>query len=50
MSRRSRRRFESLVADALDELPGWVRVRTAENVHGWTEATAVLDLPDPKSE
>jgi tetratricopeptide (TPR) repeat protein len=34
----------------LDELPGWVRVRTAENVHGWTEATAVLELPDPKTE
>ncbi|MDP9119087.1 MAG: metallopeptidase family protein, partial [Actinomycetota bacterium] len=25
MSRRSRRLFESLVADALDELPGWVQ-------------------------
>ena len=25
MSQRSRRRFESLVADALDELPGWVQ-------------------------
>jgi predicted Zn-dependent protease with MMP-like domain len=24
MSRRSRRRFEALVADALDELPGWI--------------------------
>ncbi|HET9672777.1 MAG TPA: metallopeptidase family protein [Actinomycetota bacterium] len=25
MSRRSRRRFDALVADALDELPGWVQ-------------------------
>jgi predicted Zn-dependent protease with MMP-like domain len=25
MSRRSRRRFEALVSDALDELPGWVQ-------------------------
>jgi predicted Zn-dependent protease with MMP-like domain len=25
MSKRSRRRFEALVADALDELPGWIQ-------------------------
>jgi predicted Zn-dependent protease with MMP-like domain len=25
MSRRSRRRFEALVAEALDELPGWIQ-------------------------
>jgi hypothetical protein len=37
------------IVERLDELPGWVRVRSAENVHGWTEATAVLDLPDTKS-
>jgi hypothetical protein len=38
------------IVERLDELPGWVRVRSAENVHGWTEATAVLDLPDSRTE
>lgn len=39
MSKRSRRRFESLVADALDELPGWVH-EAMDNV-----AVVVEDLP-----
>ena len=39
MSRRSRRRFESLVADALDELPGWVQ-EAMDNV-----AVVVEDRP-----
>jgi predicted Zn-dependent protease with MMP-like domain len=41
MSRRSRRRFESLVADALDELPGWVQ-EAMDNV-----AVVVEDHPPP---
>ncbi len=39
MPKRSRRRFESLVADALDELPGWVH-EAMDNV-----AVVVEDLP-----
>src|SRR4026208_2619228 len=45
MSRRSRRRFESLVADALDELPGWVQ-EAMENVAVGVEALAPADEPD----
>jgi predicted Zn-dependent protease with MMP-like domain len=41
MSPRSRRRFESLVADALDELPGWVH-EAMDNV-----AVVVEDRPPP---
>ena len=43
MSRRSRRRFESLVADALDELPGWVQA-SMDNV-----AVIVEDRPPADS-
>ena len=39
MPKRSRRRFESLVSDALDELPGWVH-EAMENV-----AVVVEDHP-----
>jgi predicted Zn-dependent protease with MMP-like domain len=39
MSRRSRRRFETLVADALDELPGWIQ-QAMDNV-----AVVVEDRP-----
>jgi predicted Zn-dependent protease with MMP-like domain len=39
MPHRSRRRFESLVADALDELPGWVQ-EAMDNV-----AVVVEDRP-----
>ena len=42
MSRRSRRGFESLVADALDELPGWVQ-EAMDNV-----AVVVEDRPPPE--
>jgi predicted Zn-dependent protease with MMP-like domain len=42
MSRRSRRRFEALVADALDELPGWIQ-EAMDNV-----AVVVEDRPPPE--
>jgi predicted Zn-dependent protease with MMP-like domain len=42
MSGRSRRRFESLVADALDELPGWIQ-EAMDNV-----AVVVEDRPPPE--
>jgi predicted Zn-dependent protease with MMP-like domain len=45
MSRRSRRRFESLVADALDELPGWVQ-EAMENVAVVVEDRPPADEPD----
>jgi predicted Zn-dependent protease with MMP-like domain len=45
MSRRSRRRFESLVADALDELPGWVQ-EAMDNVAVLVEARPPEDEPD----
>ena len=45
MSRRSRRRFESLVADALDELPGWVQ-ETMDNVAVVVEDRPPADEPD----
>jgi predicted Zn-dependent protease with MMP-like domain len=45
MSRRSRRRFESLVADALDELPGWVQ-EAMDNVAVVVEDLAPADEPD----
>jgi len=37
------------LVERIDELPGWVRLRTAENVHGWAEASSVLELPHPDS-
>ena len=45
MSRRSRRRFESLVADALDELPGWVQ-EAMDNVVVLVEDRPPADEPD----
>src|SRR5687768_8838810 len=45
MSRRSRRRFESLVADALDELPGWVQ-ESMDNVAVLVEDHPPSDEPD----
>jgi predicted Zn-dependent protease with MMP-like domain len=45
MSRRSRRRFESLVADALDELPGWVQA-AMDNVAVVVEDRPPADEPD----
>jgi predicted Zn-dependent protease with MMP-like domain len=45
MSRRSRRRFESLVADALDELPGWVQ-EAMDNVAVVVEDHPPADEPD----
>ena len=45
MSRRSRRRFESLVADALDELPGWVQ-EAMDNVAVVVEDRPPADEPD----
>jgi predicted Zn-dependent protease with MMP-like domain len=44
MSRRSRRRFEALVADALDELPGWVQ-EAMDNVAVIVEDRAPEDEP-----
>lgn len=34
------------IVERVDALPGWVRVRTSGNVFGWTEDSAVLELPD----
>jgi predicted Zn-dependent protease with MMP-like domain len=45
MSHRSRRRFESLVADALDELPGWVQ-EAMDNVAVVVEDQPPEDDPD----
>ena len=45
MSQRSRRRFESLVADALDELPGWVQ-EAMDNVAVVVEDRPPDDQPD----
>ena len=45
MSRRSRRLFESLVADALDELPGWVQ-EAMDNVAVVVEDRPPADEPD----
>jgi predicted Zn-dependent protease with MMP-like domain len=45
MSLRSRRRFESLVADALDELPGWVQ-EAMDNVAVVVEDRPPDDDPD----
>ena len=45
MSQRSRRRFESLVADALDELPGWVQ-EAMDNVAVVVEDEPPEDSPD----
>jgi predicted Zn-dependent protease with MMP-like domain len=45
MSHRSRRRFESLVADALDELPGWVQ-EAIDNVAVVVEDHPPEDDPD----
>jgi predicted Zn-dependent protease with MMP-like domain len=45
MSHRSRRRFESLVADALDELPGWVH-EAMDNVAVVVEDHAPEDDPE----
>jgi len=45
MSHRSRRRFESLVADALDELPGWVQ-EAMDNVAVLVEDHPPEDDPD----
>jgi predicted Zn-dependent protease with MMP-like domain len=45
MSHRSRRRFESLVADALDELPGWVQ-EAMDNVAVVVEEHPPEDDPD----
>jgi predicted Zn-dependent protease with MMP-like domain len=45
MSHRSRRRFESLVADALDELPGWVQ-EAMDNVAVVVEDHPPEDDPD----
>jgi predicted Zn-dependent protease with MMP-like domain len=45
MSHRSRRRFESLVADALDELPGWVQ-EAMDNVAVVVEDHPPDDDPD----
>jgi predicted Zn-dependent protease with MMP-like domain len=45
MPKRSRRRFESLVADALDELPGWVQ-EAMDNVAVVVEDDPPADSPD----
>lgn len=45
MSHRSRRRFESLVSDALDELPGWVQ-EAMDNVAVVVEDRPPEDDPD----
>jgi predicted Zn-dependent protease with MMP-like domain len=45
MSRRSRRRFEALVADALDELPGWIQ-EAMDNVAVVVEDRPPDDEPD----
>lgn len=45
MPHRSRRRFESLVADALDELPGWVQ-EAMDNVAVVVEDRPPADDPD----
>jgi predicted Zn-dependent protease with MMP-like domain len=45
MSRRSRRLFESLVADALDELPGWLQ-EAMDNVAVVVEDRPPADEPD----
>jgi len=45
MSKRSRRRFESLVADALDELPGWVH-EAMDNVAVVVDDAPPADDPD----
>jgi predicted Zn-dependent protease with MMP-like domain len=45
MSERSRRRFESLVADALDELPGWVQ-EAMDNVAVVVEDRPPADDPE----
>jgi predicted Zn-dependent protease with MMP-like domain len=45
MPGRSRRRFESLVADALDELPGWVH-EAMDNVAVTVEDDPPADDPD----
>jgi predicted Zn-dependent protease with MMP-like domain len=45
MSRRSRRRFEALVADALDELPGWIQ-EAMENVAVLVEDRPPEDEPE----
>lgn len=45
MSQRSRRRFESLVSDALDELPGWVQ-EAMDNVAVVVEDHPPADDPD----
>ena len=36
------------IVERVDALPGWVRVRTAEDVFGWTEDGGILELPDPR--
>jgi hypothetical protein len=33
------------IVERLDQFPGWLRVRTSEDVLGWTESSAVLELP-----
>ena len=45
MSHRSRRRFESLVADSLDELPGWVQ-EAMDNVAVVVEERPPADEPE----
>jgi predicted Zn-dependent protease with MMP-like domain len=45
MSRRSRRRFEALVADALDELPGWIQ-EAMDNVAVVVEDRPPAEDPD----
>jgi predicted Zn-dependent protease with MMP-like domain len=45
MSKRSRRRFEALVADALDELPGWVQ-QAMDNVAVVVEDGPPADEPE----
>lgn len=45
MPHRSRRRFESLVSDALDELPGWVQ-EAMDNVAVVVEDRPPADDPD----
>jgi predicted Zn-dependent protease with MMP-like domain len=45
MSKRSRRRFEALVADALDELPGWVH-QAMDNVAVVVEDRSPDEDPD----
>jgi predicted Zn-dependent protease with MMP-like domain len=45
MPKRSRRRFEALVADALDELPGWVQ-QAMDNVAVVVEDGPPADEPE----